>query len=515
MTITYTGTQLAPANNQLAAFLTFRSDTPVFYRYSVLKRTTSPTSIDFRYVSTDLITNIASEIAIPVIGLYASYLNEVQVIFTDESGNELYNHIIPVSTKEQTYRDATIFHLDIRKADPARFSSIWGNSWLMTTFCDGYDQNGDLRCYYQAPYRNQMLKTHNRYFYIGAEEDIRWYGHRFFKIDILGHVIVEYDLRDSDGNRYTNTHDLAWDAAGALYMTASDSPDRSTNTMRQDAWLLKFDDQTGKMIWAKNYTSAFDNTDILNNSGTNDVHLNSLSWIPAGTATDEAIIVHSRSASLTFGVSTDDGHILWSADTGGYNALFPSVQAEPQAIRLDTAGITRRENGAHSVFVTNNSTFSASTDAAAGKFVLSLFNNNSCISVSDNQSPVHRPISETATAEAYHTLPAEVLFYAVDLTQQTVTQLGEPLTLPATPVAQITDFMGAVFDYRDCFSIFTNMTRSFFISDLDGNKIATIYDVICTLDGYPAFPGECYRARLFAEEELTSLITTAFAVHAG
>jgi len=510
MTVIYTGQTLAPANNQLAAWLNFRSDAPVFYSYTVLKRTTSSTSVDFSYTSNEWITNFSQDIQIPVIGLYANYRNEVRVIFTDEGGAEVFNQIILISTENQTYRDSTIFHLNIDKTDPTQFTSVWGNSWLMTTFCDGYDQNGDLRCYYASPYRNQMLKTHNGYFYIGADEDIRWYGRRFFKIDILGNVIVEFSLRDNDGNLYTNTHDLEWDSAGNLYMTGSDNPDRSTNTMRQDAWILKFNDQTGKMIWARNYTRSFDNTNILNNSGTNDVHLNSLSWIPAGTSNSEAIIVHTRSASLTFGISPDDGHILWTIDTGGYNASFPADQT---ATSIDTAGIINRENGAHTVFVTNNSAFAAYTDPAAGKFVLSLFNNRSC--VDSDGLPVYRPITEDATTTVYHTDPVQVLFYAVDLGAQKATQIGVPLELPSSPVTQISDFMGAVFDHGDYYTIYTNLARSFFISDATGNIVTTIYDVICTLDGYPEFPGECYRARLFSGDELSSLITTAFAANAN
>lgn len=70
--------------------------------------------------------------------------------------------------------------------------------------------------------------------------------------------------------------------------------------------------------------------------------------------------------------------------------------------------------------------------------------------------------------------------------------------------------MGAVFDHNDNYTIYTNHARSFFISDASGNFIATIYDLICSLDGYPEFPGECYRARLFASNELTALINVGF-----
>lgn len=34
---------------------------------------------------------------------------------------------------------------------------------------------------------------------MGSDEDIPWYGRRFFKNDILGNVIFEFDMSDSDG----------------------------------------------------------------------------------------------------------------------------------------------------------------------------------------------------------------------------------------------------------------------------------------------------------------------------
>jgi hypothetical protein len=116
-----------------------------------------------------------------------------------------------------------------------------------------------------------MLKTHNGYFYIGSDEDEHWYGRRFFKIDILGNEILGLIYVTAMVTAMLTHHDLIWDSADNLFMIGNDNPDRSTNTMRQDASILKFDEKTGVMLWAKNYTRAFDNTQILN-SPTNDAH---------------------------------------------------------------------------------------------------------------------------------------------------------------------------------------------------------------------------------------------------
>lgn len=135
MTITYIKTELAPADNQLAAYLYFTSDTPVSYSYTVTKRTTSPTGVDFTYTS-DLIYGVTQTIKIPVIGLYAQYANSVQVVFKDDTGTEVFNQPFIISTEDQEYDTSVIFHLDIEQTDPALYTSVWGNSWLMESLAE-------------------------------------------------------------------------------------------------------------------------------------------------------------------------------------------------------------------------------------------------------------------------------------------------------------------------------------------------------------------------------------------
>ncbi|HHA1316938.1 aryl-sulfate sulfotransferase N-terminal domain-containing protein [Enterobacter hormaechei subsp. steigerwaltii] len=168
MTITYIKTELAPADNQLAAYLYFTSDTPVSYSYTVTKRTTSPTSVDFTYTS-DLIYGVTQTIKIPVIGLYAQYANSVQVVFKDDTGTKVFNQPFIISTEDQEYDTSVIFHLDIEQTDPALFTSVWGNSWLMESTGRGYDQNGDLRFNFLSVYHLQPLRIHNGYLYTGSD----------------------------------------------------------------------------------------------------------------------------------------------------------------------------------------------------------------------------------------------------------------------------------------------------------------------------------------------------------
>ena len=109
-------------------------------------------------------------------------------------------------------------------------------------------------------------------------------------------------------------------------------------------------------------------------------------------------------------MSIVDGSILWVINTGNFNPQFP---VNPDTIHIDNSGITNYENGAHTVCTTNNSTFAENIDPSVGKFVLSVFDNRSCLDA--NENPVIRPINDDATTDAYSTPPARILFYAVDL----------------------------------------------------------------------------------------------------
>lgn len=73
---------------------------------------------------------------------------------------------------------------------------------MVTSEFNGYDKNGDLRMYFAKPYSNEMLRIIDGYLYIGSHEDAAWYGRRFFKIDVLGRIIFEFDLADADGFVY-------------------------------------------------------------------------------------------------------------------------------------------------------------------------------------------------------------------------------------------------------------------------------------------------------------------------
>jgi hypothetical protein len=146
--------------------------------------------------------------------------------------------------------------------------------------------------------------------------------------------------------------------------------------------------------------------------------------IPAGEANAEAIVVHTRSAGLTFGISPADGKMLWSINTGGFNSNFAAGQGVTQ---IDTSGIESFENGAHTVFVTKNSAFAGLSNETEGKFVLSLFDNRSCV---DNEgNAVTRDITRDSTTDSYKTDPASVSMLLISSPIQQPRLTSYPVTL--------------------------------------------------------------------------------------
>ncbi|EOI3410613.1 hypothetical protein ACMSWR_001632 [Cronobacter dublinensis] len=69
MTIVHLQTELAPANNQLAAYVHFRTDSPVTFTYTVAARAGSPGSIPFTYTLDQWTTGKDGIIKVPVMGL--------------------------------------------------------------------------------------------------------------------------------------------------------------------------------------------------------------------------------------------------------------------------------------------------------------------------------------------------------------------------------------------------------------------------------------------------------------
>lgn len=477
---------IAPHNNQLSALIYYVADTDLMVSYTVHGKT-EDASGDFNYVGNTLY-NHTKPIEVPVIGLYPQWNNQVTCRFYDESGNLIATDELYISTEHQHYRDDTVFNITLQEESPGAISDVWGNSWMVTSEFNAYDRNGDLRMYFMQPYSNEMLQIIDGYLYIGSHEDEAWYGRRFFKIDILGRIVYEFNLADSDGNRYANTHEVINDADGFIYMLATDNPNRSTNTAKQDASLLKYNNYTGEIVWSRNYSQQFMGTTIIDNGYTNDVHLNSLSYLPDLNQ----IVVHSRACSVTFGVAPDNGDILWTINSS-YN---PDFGGSVPHLVWPTDGSFEYENGAHTVFLTTNAAFSEYTDLAKGKFVLSMLNNKASLDADGN--PVVRLMEAPEDTNTWEYTPLDVLFYAVDLQAQTVSLVAKY----SFGEDQVTQWMGGVFEYGDNYTLFTNESKTFFVFTPSGEILIKANDTL-------AAGVLSYRARLFSSDELTSLIATA------
>lgn len=476
--------EVATHNNMLSALLYYVADTDVRVNYTVHGKEISG---DFTYTG-DTYYDHTKQIEIPVIGLYPLWNNKISVSFYDRENKFITTDEIILSTRDQVYRDDTVFNIPLTELTENAIDTVWGDSWMVTSEFNGYDKNGDLRMYFAKPYSNEMLRIIDGYLYTGSHEDAAWYGRRFFKIDVLGRIIYEFDLVDADGNRYANTHEIICDADGFIYMLATNNPDFSTNTAKQDASLLKYNNFTGEVIWSRNYSQEFMGTNVIANGYTNDVHLNSLSYI----SELNQIVVHSRACSTTFGVSLENGNILWTINSP-YN---PDFGGNVPHLSYPTDDSFEYENGAHTVFLTTNEAFSQYTDLANGQFVLSMLNNKASLDAEGN--PVIRQMEAPVGAETWESTPLDVLYYAVDLNNKTVSQVAKF----SFGDDQITQWMGGVFEYGDNYTLFTNESKCFFVFTPGGEVLIEARDTL-------AAGVQSYRARLFSQEELTSLVTTA------
>lgn len=219
---------------------------------------------------------------------------------------------------------------------------------------------------------------------------------------------------------------------------------------------------------------------VLDNTDTNDVHFNSLEYVKE----TNQLIVNSRSSCTIIGLNIDSGDPEWIIDNPDFPVLNSTLNLS--VVNIDDFNYP---NGEHAVFITQNSKYQAWR--GENKFVLSLFNNNSCADESGNELVriiESDPVSYTSAA--LDSLPT---ILAVDLTAATVEQLDQ-FSFPG----QRSELTSSVFDVgNDYYNVYFGAEQSFFVFDTNNNIGLSIYNIDTGLG---------YRGRIFSYEELRSLI---------
>lgn len=194
-------------------------------------------------------------------------------------------------------------------------------------------------------------------------------------------------------------------------------------------------------------------------------------------------MVNSRSTCTIIGLNIETGDPEWIID----NPEFPTLNADIN-LSVKNPDNFKYPNGEHAVFITNNDKYAAYQ--GDNKFVISMFNNNSC--ADENGNELVRLIESEPVAYTAAELNSLPTIFAVDLNEKTVQRLDQ-FAFPG----QRSELTSSVFETGENYCVYFGAEQSFFVFDTDNTTGVSIFAIDTGLG---------YRGRIFSYDELRSLI---------
>lgn len=453
---------LADGNqNILAARITVESSDSRFRFSYIVKGRTEDTNFTFE------VQEYATRWEIPVIGLYAKAVTEVDLTLTYETGETEIHHFRYDTTRDE-YRYPDIYegdfpfmdiplHLDFEVYDQQMFEDTLGTGWMFAGVGTAYDKNGDLRMAGLYPLKlNPLQLSNDGFFYSGADiaTDNDNAPRRFLKVDLLGNIILEYQVPEG----HVVHHDFHADGKGHVYTLAGRDPATFEDGNKNMSLIYKFDDTTGELLWQRDYSEEFMGQYILENADTNDIHFNTLDYVPRFNQ----IITNSRSCNAIMGLDAETGDILWVIDNPSPVTLKPELALRPVGGETFIYGC-----GEHTTLHTDHPAFAEYNTST--KMAMTVFDNQSCKDEAGNF--VERVMESAPSGFTRVPHSARALFYGLDFETRTVTLLNS-----ITFEDQDSQYMGSVYEVGNYYITTPTMAYSIFIHDETQNIGVACYE---------------------------------------
>ncbi len=470
---------LNPFNkNMLCALVTTTSTAPVNYSY-VVKGKTSDTNFTY---SND---SFATDLSIPVVGLYANFNNTVTITLVDQTGAQQVL-VVSINTNGQDYGQVHLT-LDFTVFDQDMFDATMGQGWFVMNplfgGISGYDKNGDIRMTGLWNWEHANLQLHNGTIQMASAWDpTSNFGLDLFQINLLGEKLLEYQFSTD----YSVHHDATWDDTnGVMYTFGSFQPQGPTEGKKEAGIIFKFDNNSGELLWMRDYSPDFSGKSILNNSRANDIHFNTIQYVEKL----DQLLVNCRNCSLIMGLDPATGDVLWTVDYPGSVAPFDLTKnltvLNPETFRYPS--------GEHTTYVTTNSAFSAYN--TENRIAISMFNNNSCEDT--NRIDIEHLMEEGNPQDSPNLFAGEWFVYGIDLQARTVEMLK---SVEFTGHRSVWE--GCVFECGNFYTCMITEDYSFFIFDANGNIGAQALNI----GEVDIVANNIYRGRIFTYDDLRSMI---------
>lgn len=464
--------------NKLCAQIKITAGVPVKYSYEVVGKTPNTS---FAYSADEY----AAELTIPVIGLYAFYVNTVNITLTDQAGSQSTVSVLV----DTTGIDIGVMHrrIEFTVYDQKMFDETMGRGWFVMNPVQGsftaYDSNGDLRMVGANGWNHANMQIHDGMI-LNADviDEETTYGLDMYATNFMGENLVTFAVPP----KMTVHHDAAWDQQGNLYTLGSVEPYEQDDKVKRAAHLLCFDSQTGALRWSRDYSEEFTGTTISNNSDRNDVHFNTCNYVEKFNQ----LILNSRSGSVFFGVDAAGGDIVWTVEDAAKGGLL----AADKNLTVLHPERFRYPSGEHTTFVTTNPAFADYNTPT--RIAVSLFNNNSALDL-NREEPYHLMETERPLEFKAKPFAGEVFVYGLDLENRTVEML-----MSREFTGHRTEWEGSVFEIGNYYSCVLSADFSLFIFDAQGRIGAQCLDLSYKSDA----DNNLYRGRILTYEQLRAMI---------
>lgn len=265
-----------------------------------------------------------------------------------------------------------------------------------------------------------------------------------------------------------------------------------SDTKRGRCEITRFDNNTGELLWRRDYSSIYDGQYVLKNTQVpSDAHWNSLEYVERFNL----VIISSRTSSHILMMDATTGDVRYNI--ANLNSQSP-VLSVGQALTPDNLTEFEYGCGQHTVWYTNNPAYASSNTASS--MVLTVFDNASCL-YSDGVTFQEQPMDDDPTDFTGYDFPTRALVYKIDFDTNKLTLLSSQ-----SFEGRYCEYMGSIYDINNYFCIglpikppSTHVYMDQVMMVYGANKdVGVICEKVAAAGNY--------RTRIFTYEELKAMI---------
>lgn len=385
--------------NPLSAYVAFPIAQDATFSYTV---TGKDQFTDFTY-SDD--TAQSENLVIPIIGLYANYNNQIELIVNYADGSSATTTVEITTDNLEAYISPTI-EVDYSLSNKQIATDALEGGLIFDNRINGYDINGDIRVALEIKdldWQGNALRINtDNSFMMGTQDYI-------YNMSLTGKVFFEYQAPDG----YYMNHDYISAENGYTYVIISPDEDNLTTTdsgYKRESFIAVYQTAVDQLpIEILDINSLVENNQInsINTfSAAQDelVHLNSLTYHQP----TDTLIASSQSQNAIIGINPNNGEMKWIIKN-------PETVNTNQDQVLEVIGDDYLyTSGQHSVNVTSNPQYD---DGNQNTIELTVYDNRFCTDLDGNNIVSNVGGFETVCADQDS---SQLLVYRVDPLNMTV-----------------------------------------------------------------------------------------------